>query len=106
VHSESKKMLVIIVEDVDRWDDQPLHEAIVRILRQQGIAGATVWSGIAGYGATGLVHGQGLFGVSDEKPIIIVAVDDEVRLRAIIPAIVPMIAGGIVLLQDAEVFTV
>jgi PII-like signaling protein len=106
MRSEAKKLLLIIVEDVDRWEDQPLHEAIVRSLRKLGVAGVTVWSGIEGYGASGLVHHKGLFGVSDEKPIIIAAVDDEMSLRAAVPTIVPMVDGGIVLLQDAEVFTV
>src|SRR5213592_1638680 len=32
------------------------------------VAGATVWSGVMGYGAHGWIHRKGLFGVADEKP--------------------------------------
>ena len=45
---------------------------------------------------------QGLFGVADEKPILIVAIDTEEKVRAAASSIVPMVKGGLVLLQDAE----
>jgi hypothetical protein len=83
-------MLLIIVEDVDRWGDQPLHEAILRTLLKLGVAGATAWTGMAGYGAGGRLHHRGLFGVSDEKPLLIAAIDTEEKLRAVAPSIVPM----------------
>jgi len=98
-------MLVIIVEDVDRWGDQPLHEAILRVLLKGGISGATAWTGMAGYGARGRLHHRGLFGVSDEKPILITAVDTEAKLRTVVPSIIPMVKGGVVLLQDVEVLS-
>jgi PII-like signaling protein len=103
--SQVRKMLLIIVEDVDRWGDQPLHEAIMRTLRKHGVAGATAWTGTAGYGGGGRLHHKGLFGVSDEKPVLISAVDTEEKLRAVAPAIVPMVKGGLVLLQDAELLS-
>ena len=103
--SANRKMLLIIVEDVDRWGDQPLHEAILRTLLKLGIAGATAWTGTAGYGAGGRLHHRGLFGVSDEKPILIAAIDTEEKLRAVASSIIPMVKGGLVLLQDAELLT-
>jgi uncharacterized protein len=104
--SSVQKMLLIIVEDVDRWQGQPVHEAILRSLLRRGIAGATAWTGIAGYGVGGRLHHRGLFGVSDEMPVIIAAVDEEEKLRAAIPPILPMVKGGLVLLQDVEVCNV
>jgi PII-like signaling protein len=104
--SSIRKMLLIIIEDVDRWEGQPAHEAILRSLLRGGIAGATAWTGIAGYGAGGRLHHRGLFGVSDEKPVLIAAVDEEGKLRAAIPSILPMVKGGLVLLQDVEVCNV
>jgi uncharacterized protein len=104
--SPVRKMLLIIVEDVDRWGDQPLHEAIMRTLRKHGVAGVTAWTGIAGYGAGGRLHHKGLFGVSDEKPVLIAAIDTEETLRAVAPSIVPMVkGGGLILLQDAELLS-
>jgi len=99
-----KKILQIIVEDCDRLGDHALDEAIVRFLQKSGIAGATVTTGSMGYGANRRIHRKGLFGVSDEKPVVISAIDSEENLRAVLPKLLAMIPEGIVFLQDAEVF--
>ena len=52
-----------------------LYEAIVRRLRQLGIAGATAQAGIMGFGSHGKVHRKRLFGVSDDRPVMITVVD-------------------------------
>jgi uncharacterized protein len=91
-----------IFDSNDEWEDRPLHEAIVRQLERAGIAGATVMQGIMGYGKHRHIHRKGLFGVVDDKPVIVLAVDIEERLREVLPVIRPMVREGIVLLIDAE----
>jgi uncharacterized protein len=103
IGSRSKSLLVF-VEDTDTWEEQPLYEAIVRLLHRNHVAGATVWSGVMGYGAHGRIHRRGLFGVADEKPIMIMAIDAEEKLRAVLPELLSMVNEGAVVLQDAEVF--
>ena len=98
------KALQIFIEDSDRWEGDPLCEAIVRLLHKRGIAGATVWNGVMGYGAAGRIHHRGLFGVTDEKPVIITAIDSEESLRKVVTEILPMVKEGVVALTDAEVF--
>ena len=100
-----QKALVIFATETDMWQDRPLYEAIVRTLERQGIAGATVDSGLMGYGIHRRIHRKGLFGVSDDKPITIIAVDSEEKIRAALPLIVPMVREGLVILQDAEVIS-
>jgi PII-like signaling protein len=97
-----RKYLQVIVEDTDSWDGGPLHEAIVQMLEKRGIAGATVWNGIMGYGASRQVHRRGLFG--DERPVIITVIDSEKKIRAVLPQILAMVKEGLVVVFDAEVF--
>jgi len=97
------KMLLIFIDQTDTWQNAPLHEAIVRVLEQNGIAGATVLSGIMGYGIHRRIHRRGLLGVSDDKPLTIAAVDNEDKLRNVLPAVRPMIREGLVGLTDFEV---
>ena len=98
-----RKYLQVFIEDTDTWDDgTPLHEAIVRMLEKRGIAGATVWNGVMGYGASRQFHHTGLFG--DQKPVIITAIDSEETIRAVLPELLPMVKEGLVALLDAEVF--
>jgi PII-like signaling protein len=97
------KMLLIYLDDTDLWHGQPLYESIVRRLRQAGVSGATVQHGIMGYGSHRKVHHKRLFGISDDKPVVITVVDEEERLRALIPEIRSMVKEGLMVLVDAEV---
>ena len=97
------KMLLIFIDQTDTWKNAPLHEAIVRVLEQNGIAGATVLSGIMGYGIHRRIHRRGLLGVSDDKPLTIAAIDNEDKLRNVLPAVRPMVREGLIGLTDFEV---
>jgi PII-like signaling protein len=97
------KMLLIFIDQTDTWQNRPLHEAIVRLLEQNGIAGATVLSGIMGYGIHRRIHRRGLLGVSDDKPLTIAAIDSEDKLRTVLTAVRPMVREGLIGLTDFEV---
>jgi PII-like signaling protein len=74
-------------------------------LERQGIAGATVNLGLMGYGRHRRIHRKGLFGMSDDKPVTIMAVDTDEKIRAVLPIITPMVREGLILLQDVEVIS-
>ncbi len=97
------KMLLIFVNETDRWHDRPLFEAIIHRLHQAGIAGATAQAGIMGFGRHHRLHHKGLFGVSYDRPITIAAIDEEQKLRSAASAIAPLVGEGVVVLLDAEV---
>jgi PII-like signaling protein len=104
VDTGAKKMLVVLMDETDRWHDLSLYEAICRKLVQLNAPGATVQAGIMGYGANLHIHRKRLFGVSDDRPISVTVVDDETNLRQkIIPAIRPMVKEGLVFLVNVEV---
>lgn len=50
------KMIRVHFGDDDRWQGKPLHEAIVEAARREDLAGATVYRGIEGYGASSRIH--------------------------------------------------
>jgi hypothetical protein len=97
------KILLAVFDSHDEWHGEPLHEAIVRVLEAHGIVGVTVLQGLTGFGAHRAVHRRGLIGRPHDKPTVIFIVENEAKLRALLPTIRPMIAEGIVLLTDAEV---
>jgi PII-like signaling protein len=100
------KMLVVYVDETDMWETGSLYEAIVRRLRQLGMAGATVHHGIMGFGAHRKVHHKRLFGISDDKPIVITVVDNEQKIRQALPEIKSMVKEGLIVLIDAEVIEI
>jgi PII-like signaling protein len=100
------KLLVILVDETDTWNNElPLYEAIVRRLVQLEVSGATVSTGIMGFGSHQKVHRKRLFGVTDDRPVTILVADSEAKIRQILPVIRPMVPAdeGLVLLLDAEV---
>jgi PII-like signaling protein len=99
----SQKMLLIYVDETDLWQNRPLYEGIVRRLRQLGVSGATVQTGVMGFGSHGKVHHKRLFGISDDKPVIVTVVDAEPVIRQILPEIRGMVQEGLMVLLDVEV---
>jgi PII-like signaling protein len=97
------KMLQIYVDETDMWGNSRLYEAIVRRLRQLEMNGATVTTGVMGYGSHKNVHHRRLFGVSDDRPVVVTVVDSEHKIREILPEIRGMVKEGLVVVLDAEV---
>ncbi|MEO8131723.1 MAG: DUF190 domain-containing protein [Bryobacteraceae bacterium] len=97
------KMLIIFVDESDQYDELPLYEAILRRLVQFEIAGATVQMGVMGFGSHHRIHRKRLFGVSDDRPVTIIVVDEEAKLRKAIPEIRPLVREGLLLLSNVEV---
>lgn len=101
----ANKMLLILIDETDMWHDLHLYEALVRTLERHGIAGATVLSGIMGFGVHRRIHRKGLFGVADERPVSVMVVEQEAKLREVLPVLLPMVDEGLVTLQDCEVLS-
>jgi len=96
------KMLRIHFGENDKWQNKPLYEAIVMKCRELDIAGATVFRGIEGYGASTLIHKKHLLWSSD-APIMVSVVDTEENIRKLIPALDQMVDEGLIALSDVEV---
>jgi PII-like signaling protein len=100
----NQKMLIILVDESDRWGEHSLYEGITRKLEQIEAPGATVQAGIMGFGSHHKIHRKRLFGVSDDRPITVSVVAGERFLRdKVIPAIRPMVDEGLILMMDVEV---
>ncbi|HET7027739.1 MAG TPA: DUF190 domain-containing protein [Candidatus Limnocylindrales bacterium] len=101
---EGQGLLVrIYIGESDQWHGQPLYQAIVRFLRERGIAGATVLRGIEGFGAKAHLHTTRLLQLSQDLPVLVEVVDQEDRLRAVLPELDGMVADGLITLEKVEV---
>ncbi len=101
------KLLRIFLGESDRYGNRPLYEAIVRKARELGLAGATVWRGIEGYGARSRIHTAKILRLSEDLPVLVEIVDGEREIRAALPHLDAMIeaagGGGLVTLEKAEI---
>ena len=101
------KLLRIFVGESDRCQGRPLYEALVLKARELGLAGATVWRGIEGYGAASRIHTAKILRLSEDLPILIEIVDTEDKARAALPELDALMeaggGGGLVTLEKAEI---
>ena len=93
----------IYVGESDTWHGRPLYEAIVHLLRDRGLAGATVIHGIEGFGAKQHLHTTRILSLSTDLPVLIEVVDQEDRLRAVLPELEAMVSDGLITLERVEV---
>lgn len=103
----SGKLLRIFVGESDRHRGRPLYEAIVHRAHELGLAGATVWRGIEGYGAASRIHTAKILRLSEDLPVLIEIVDTEEKIRAALPQFDAMMeasgGGGLITLESAEI---
>jgi len=98
-----RTLMRIFIGESDKYHGKPLYEALLEKFRQKGLAGATVLRGVAGYGASSVVHTEKVLRLSLDLPLIIEVVETEEAIQAILPELDAMIGGGLVTLERARV---
>lgn len=97
-------LMRILIGDSDRWrDHKPLHEAIVERARLEGLAGATVFRGILGFGKHSRIHSADILTLSTDMPIVIEIVDTEENIKRFMPIVDEMVDEGMVTHETVNV---
>jgi hypothetical protein len=96
-------LLRIFIGESDSYDGKALYEYIVYKARELHIAGATVIRGIMGYGANSKIHTAKILRLSEDLPIIIEIVDDEEKIKTLLPYIEESIENGIVTMEKVKI---
>lgn len=90
----TQSLVRIFLGESDRYHQAPLARALLERLRAEGFAGATVMHGVAGFGASSVIHTAGLVELSADLPVLIEVVDDEAHVERLLPILDEMISGG------------
>jgi uncharacterized protein len=93
----------IFIGESDKWRHQPLSVALLERLRKEGFAGATVFHGVAGFGARSVLHTTHLLRLSEDLPVVIEVVDSQEHVDRLIPILDEMVGEGLVTLEKARV---
>jgi PII-like signaling protein len=97
------RMLRIHFGENDRWQDKPLHEAILAKCRDLGIEEAIVFRGIEGYGTGTRIRRSSHWHFSKDAPIQLSVIDTEERIAKLVPYLDTMIEEGLVATSTVEV---
>jgi PII-like signaling protein len=106
LRGEAKLLRIFLGED-DKVGHGPLHEAVVKEARAAGLAGATAWKGMLGFGATSRVRTTSILDLSSDLPVIVEIVDGETKIDAFLPTLQALFekadSGGLVTIEKVQV---
>lgn len=98
--------LSVLVSEHTRYRHHPLYAEIVHRAHNHGLAGASAFRGIEGFGHSHHVHEANLFEFSSHLPVLVVVVDTEETVRqffSLLDDIKPM--AMLVAISPVEVLT-
>ena len=100
-----QKRLTIYVGEADRHGHTALSTEIVHRAHKAGLAGASVFRGVEGYGASNHIHTTRILSLSDDLPVAIVIVDTDEHIRAFLSDLDGLITEGLVIVDEVDVVT-
>jgi len=101
--SEKAQRLTIYIGESDRWRGRPLYAVLLELLKIEGLAGATVIRGVAGFGAHSRIHTAAILRLSEDLPLRIEVVDKAEKIAHAIEVISPLIGEGLITVDDVQV---
>lgn len=101
------KLLRIFLGESDTAEHTSLHEAIIREARKMGMAGATAWKGIMGFGRTSRIRTAKILDLSSDLPVIVEIADEEEKINQFLPVLHNLFesaaSGGLVTIENVKV---
>jgi PII-like signaling protein len=104
LHGPARRITIFIGES-DRYHHKPLYAEIVHRAHQRGLAGASVFRGIEGFGASSRIHTSRLLSLSEDLPLAIIIVDTAERTDAFLDEVAGLVTGGLIMVDDVHVHT-
>lgn len=101
------KLLRIFIGESDKIRHLPLYEVIVREAKGAGLAGATAWRGITGYGPSTRIRTAKILDLSSDMPMVIEITDEESKIAAFLPVVDRLFeeskCGGLITLEKVQI---
>jgi PII-like signaling protein len=95
----------VIIGESDQFHHRPLYTEIVHRAHQAGLAGASVFRGMEGFGRSSHIHTNRLLSLSEDLPVAVVIVDHAEKVRALLRQLDDLLDDALVLLDDVEVYS-
>ncbi|MHB8792946.1 MAG: DUF190 domain-containing protein [Thermoleophilia bacterium] len=102
-NGDMAKKLTIYIDETDKSHHRPVYEVLLDILHRSGVAGASVFRGVSGYGADMVLHSSKMLDLSTNLPLKIEAVDTEAKIDSVLPEICEVVEKGLVEVSDTLV---
>jgi PII-like signaling protein len=93
----------VYVNEGDDWFNTPLYIAVLRMLHERGIAGATVLQAVAGFTGDGTLQTAPVVEAGRKPPCVIEFVDTAAKVNGIMPQLRQMANNRLIVTQPVEV---
>ena len=98
----AQRLTVILGED-DMWHHRPVYTEIVHRAHRAGMAGASVFRGVEGFGAASRIHTARILSLSEDLPVAVVIIDTSENIAAFLPQLDELVTGGLIVMDDVHV---
>jgi len=106
IRRERKARLTVLVGEAQQAHHRPLSTEVLHRAHRAGMAGASVFRGLEGYGRSNHIHTSRLLSLSDDLPVAVVVVDSPERIErflAELEGLPELRTSGLVLVEPVEV---
>jgi PII-like signaling protein len=100
----SAARLTVLLGEDDHWKHSPRYHEIVRRARDAGLAGASVWRGVEGYGVSSRIHTARMLDFAENLPVQVMIIDDAELLREFVAGNAELFVTGTVALSPVQVW--
>jgi uncharacterized protein len=97
--------VTIFIGESDRFHHRPLYAEIVHRAHKRGMAGASVFRGMEGFGASSRIHTSRLLSLSEDLPMAIIVVDTATSIAGFLDEVSPLVTSGLIIVEDVYVHT-
>lgn len=101
--SEHFERVRIYLSEQDLYNNQPLHSAVLRILQQEGASGATVLSGVAGFGPRQRARTAD-FVLSAHTPLVIEWIDRVKVIEHVLPLLGELLRDALITREAVHLY--
>ena len=102
ISGEAKRVRIYIGEN-SKYKGASLYHTIVIKAKELGLAGATVYRGIEGYGANSRIKTAKLLDLSNDLPVIVEIVDSSEYIDKILPFLDQCVREGMITVEDVSI---
>jgi PII-like signaling protein len=95
-------LMRIYVAESRRYEHRDAYRAVVEALAAAGLAGATVFKGIEGFGSHRTVSSERAVDAWTDLPMLVEVVDTEEKIRAFLPTLEAILDDGLVTLERVQ----
>jgi uncharacterized protein len=95
--------VTLYLSDGAKHHGVPVYSSILDFLFNNGIAGATVVKGVAGFGAAHRLHSAHIVEISDDLPIKIEFIESREKVDEVLPELEKRTGSGLIEIQETTI---